>query len=253
MTLYSGVWSPSIFLLMALSLPAFGEIPGPGKQVEQTFEMEGEAQPISYLIYLPPAYLQDSSRKWPLLLFLHGRGESNGPLNLVTKWGPPRLIAEGQHFPYIVVSPQCPRTDSWDSDVQQNKLCKLLDFLESKYPLDAERLYLTGLSMGGFGSWRLAADFPERFAAMVPICGGGRVQDAKHLAKLPIWVWHGDQDKSVGVERSLEMVTAIRAVAGTRIKLTILEEIGHNSWSAAYATPDLYRWLDQQRRLPPPN
>lgn len=97
--------------------------------------------------------------------------------------------------------------------------------------------------MGGYGSWRLAADHPERFAAVVPVCGGGKPEDAEKLKALPIWVFHGDQDSAVPIKRSIEMVDAIKAAGSDKIRFTTLEHVGHNSWSAAYATPELYEWM----------
>jgi predicted peptidase len=164
----------------------------------------------------------------------------------MAKWGPPRLIERGESFPYILVSPQCPRRESWAQPGQQALLVALLDHLAKQFKVDGDKVYLTGLSMGGFGSWRLAADHPERFAAVVPICGAGKAEDAAKLKGLPIWVFHGTEDKSVPFQRSVEMVDAIKAAGGTSIRFTTLENIGHNSWEAAYATPELYQWLDKQ-------
>jgi predicted peptidase len=180
------------------------------------------------------------------MLFLHGRGESRGPVSAVKKWGPPRLIERGENFPFLVASPQCPEAESWPQPQQQTLLLGLLDHLAKTYKVDESKVYLTGLSMGGFGAWRLAADHPERFAAMVPICGGGKVEDAEKLKSLPIWVFHGVADPTVPVQRSTEMVEAIKKAGGTNIRFTTLEHIGHNSWEAAYACPELYQWLDKQ-------
>jgi predicted peptidase len=224
--------------------------PQPGKQVEQQLELDG-GQKMDYLHYLPEEYVvggDSGEENWPLMLFLHGRGESNGPLSLVAKWGPPQLVARGDSLPYILVSPQCPREESWSEEGQQAALVKLLDHVTQAYRVNTDRLYLTGLSMGGYGSWRLAADHPERFAAVVPVCGGGDPDDADVLKSLPIWVWHGDEDGAVPFTRSVEMVEAIRAAGGESIRFTTLEGVGHNSWSAAYATPELYDWLDRQSR-----
>jgi predicted peptidase len=102
--------------------------------------------------------------------------------------------------------------------------------------------------MGGYGSWRLAADHADRFAAAVPVCGGGKPEDAQKLKDLPIWVFHGTEDTAVPLKRSEEMVDAIKQVGGTKIRFTTLEHIGHNSWESAYATPELYTWLDKQKR-----
>jgi len=233
------------FMIGALSISrAFSEEPAAGKQVEQELKTS-DGKSIRYLLYLPKAY--DSKEKWPLLLFLHGRGESDGPLSIVKKWGPPRLIERGESPPYIVVSPQSPpNPESWPQAGQQALLLALLDHISSSCKVDQERVYLTGLSMGGYGSWRLAADHPDRFGAVVPICGAGKPQDAEKLKFLPIWVWHGTEDSAVPFQRSVEMVEAIKKAGSSTIRFTSLEGVGHNSWEAAYATPELYQWLDKQ-------
>jgi len=231
-------------IMASVSTPQlFGEEPIPGKQVEQTLALDSNKS-IPFLLYLPKNY--DAKDKWPLLFFLHGRGESRGPLSSVKKWGPPRLIERGENFPCIVVSPQCPEAESWGQPGQQKALVALLEHVASKCKTDSDRIYLTGLSMGGFGAWRLAADHPDRFAAVVPICGGGSPEDAEKLKSLPICVFHGTEDPTVPFKRSEEMVEAIKKAGGTRIRFTSLEGIGHNSWEAAYASPDLYQWLDKQ-------
>lgn len=217
-----------------------------GKQVALSFKTSDNVD-VSYLLYLPEDYSADST-KVPLMLFLHGRGESHGPLSIVAKWGPPRLAAAGTSMPYIIVSPQCPGDDRWSSETQQKRLSELLDSISETYPVDSSRVYLTGLSMGGMGSWALAAKSPERFAAVVPICGGGDPATGPKLADLPIWVFHGDADTAVPFTRSVEMVDAVLAAGGKQIRFTTLEHVGHNSWSPAYAMPQLYQWIDSQRR-----
>ena len=229
-------------LLFAVS--AMVAAPAPGVQVEQRLEL-ADGRSISYLLYLPQGYA-DQPGPWPLMFFLHGRGESHGPLSLVKKWGPPGLLDRGVHLPYVVVSPQCPSNESWGQPRQQALLSALLDYLVAEHRIDVRRVVLTGLSMGGYGAWRLAADQPERFAAVIPICGGGSPDDAARLKDLPIWVFHGTDDQAVPFRRSAEMVDAIRAAGGTRIRFTSLEHVGHNSWESAYATPDLYQWVEAQ-------
>lgn len=239
---------PCALVLVAALFPTFAraEDPAPGKQVEQALREEGKQEArCEYLLFLPEGY-GEAGKKWPLMLFLHGRGESNGPLSLVKKWGPPKHVDSDPKFPYILVSPQCPRSESWNQDRQQQILSDLLDEVIKKYDVDTDRVYLTGLSMGGYGSWTLAARSPERFAAVVPICGGGKTEDAEKLKNLPIWVFHGDHDPAVPFERSKAMVDAITAAGGKQIRFTSLEYIGHNCWSAAYATPELYGWLNRQ-------
>ncbi|MGV3773493.1 MAG: prolyl oligopeptidase family serine peptidase [Verrucomicrobiales bacterium] len=217
----------------------------PGKQVER--ELKVGDKTIPYLLYLPKSYATNQG-KTPMILFLHGRGESQPPLANVKKWGPPKSVEQGTDLPYILVSPQCPMKENWSQPGQQELLVKLLDEITSKYKVDQDRVYLTGLSMGGYGSWRLAADHPNRFAAVAPICGGGKPEDAEKLKALPIWVWHGTEDRAVPLQRSVEMVEAIKKAGGEKVRFTILEHIGHVSWEAAYTSPDFYAWLDQQKR-----
>jgi len=229
------------------------DAPAAGKQVEQKLALGKDNQPdCGYQLFLPEGYGQ-ADKQWPMILFLHGRGESYGPLSLVKKWGPPKICDQDPKYPYIVVSPQCPGKESWSRERQQDILVKLLDHIVSTYRVDPARIYLTGLSMGGYGSWRLAADHPHRFAAVVPVCGGGNPQDADKLKTLPIWVFHGDQDRAVPFERSVQMVDAIRKAGGTTIRFTSYEGFGHNCWTATYATPDMYKWLNRQKRASSPS
>lgn len=231
--------------VLSAEVPA-AEKPAPGKQVEQDYVAPGDKEASArYLLFLPKAY-GESDKKLPMIFFLHGRGESYGPLSLVKKWGPPKLADKNPNFPYIVVSPQCPGKESWSQSRQQEILIGLLDDIVKKYRVDTDRIYLTGLSMGGYGSWRLAAGHPERFAAVAPICGGGKPEDAGKLKHLPIWAFHGDQDGAVPISRSTDMVEAIRKAGGKLVRFTTMEHYGHNCWSAAYASPNLYAWFNKQ-------
>ncbi|HVX59559.1 MAG TPA: dienelactone hydrolase family protein [Pirellulales bacterium] len=196
---------------------------------------------LSYLLYLPRGY--DQQESWPLLLFLHGSGERGDDLELVKKHGPPRLVAEGRDFPFIIVSPQCPKERWWEPI----ELLALLNDLGGKYKVDADRVYATGLSMGGFGTWRLAFQAPDRFAAIAPICGGGEKYWAKRIAKLPVWAFHGAKDAGVPPERSQIMIDAI-AKNGGHPKLTVYPEAEHDSWTETYNNPELYKWLLEQKR-----
>ncbi len=143
---------------------------------------------MKYLLQLPNDY--DQQESLPVLLFLHGAGERGDNLDLVKKHGPPKLIEAGQEFPFIVVSPQCPEGRWWEPF----ELAALLDEIVEKYKVDQDRIYVTGLSMGGFGTWSLAAYQPKRFAAIVPICGGGEPFTTRLFAKVPAWVFHGAKD-----------------------------------------------------------
>lgn len=218
--------------------------PTPGRQVEQSLTV-GDVQ-VPFLCYLPKDYAE-SETKVPLLLFLHGRGESNGPLARVASWGPAKYLAAGEQLPYVVLSPQCPKSAWWADDDQQKLLLALLDHAEKTWRIDTDRIVVTGLSMGGYGTWRLCADHPQRFAAAAPICGAGDTAWAARLTKLPLWAWHGTDDKAVPHDKSVEMVEAIRKAGGERVQFTSLEHIGHNSWEAAYRSPDLWNWFGKQR------
>lgn len=196
---------------------------------------------MEYLIAIPQE--EPAAEGWPLMLFLHGLGECGNDINRVKKHGPPKLIENGKRFPFVVVSPQCPRGSRWEAW----RLSVLLDEVINKNDIDEERVYITGLSMGGFGTWDLAAYSPERFAAIAPICGGGNTLDGKLLINLPAWVFHGAEDKVVPASFSESMVTAIRR-AGGGPKITIYPHAGHDSWTETYENPELYEWLLKKKR-----
>jgi predicted peptidase len=203
---------------------------------------------LEYLLALPKGYAEGSER-WPLVLFLHGAGERGSDLAKVEIHGPPKLIAAGQQIPAIVVSPQCPANEWWTADTHLLALERLLDEIVAKYRVDEDRIYLTGISMGGYGTWALAARQPERFAAAAPICGGGNALPAgRQLRNLPIWAFHGDADPVVPVAESQRMVDAVRRAGGTLAKITIYPGVGHDSWTQAYEDPALWEWLFAQRR-----
>ncbi|MBZ0300433.1 MAG: prolyl oligopeptidase family serine peptidase [Anaerolineae bacterium] len=193
---------------------------------------------LDFLLYLPPDY--ESQAAWPLILFLHGYGERGSDLDLVAIHGLPKRIAAGDDFPFIIASPQCPDTTVWPEQVEA--LNALLDHLLDHYKVDPARVYLTGLSMGGYGTWFLASRYPERFAAIAPICGGGGWWMTQALATLPTWVFHGDADETVPLIESEVMVERIEE-AGGDIRLTVYPDVGHNSWTATYDNPELYTWF----------
>ena len=214
----------------------------PGKQVAQQFIFKAgggdDAKDviIKYWLFLPADYRDNDSV--PLMLFLHGAGERGDNLELVKKWGPPKLVEKDPRFQFAVVSPQCRKNERWDVE----QMVALVKHLAGTYHIDRQRMYCTGLSMGGYGTWAITAKYPKLFAAAVPICGGGDPTQATALAKLPIWAFHGDKDTSVPLERSQVMVEAIRK-AGGNVKLKIYPGVGHNSWSQTYANPELYKWF----------
>lgn len=197
-----------------------------------------------YLLYLPKGYGQQD-RKWPLMLFLHGAGERGSDLNLVKKHGPPKLVEAGQDLPFVIVSPQCPAGQWWPEHVDM--LSALSDDVQSRYAIDPNRVYLTGLSMGGYGTWVLACQQPERFAAIAPVCGGGQAFLADRLKNLPVWAFHGAKDPIVPLSESRQMVDAVNK-AGGQAKLTVYPDAGHDCWTATYENPELYQWLLSHKR-----
>lgn len=193
-----------------------------------------------YLVHLPEGY-ERGDRTWPLVVFLHGAGERGADLGRVAVHGPPRLVAEGRTFPFILVSPQCEAGAWWDG----REIDAFVGELARRYRVDTRRVYLTGLSMGGSGTWAAATENPGRYAAIAPVCGAGGLDPALVAARLkdvPVWAFHGAKDPVVPVQRSQERVDAIVA-AGGNARLTVYPEAGHDSWTETYANPALYEWL----------
>jgi predicted peptidase len=196
----------------------------------------------NYLLFLPASYHQ-SKKKWPLILFLHGSGERGDDLNLVKKHGLAKIVDQDPDFPFIVVSPQCPKDQWWSTE----SLATLLDSLERKYRIDKRRICVTGLSLGGYATWQLAIEYPKRFAAIAPICGGSNPHLAGKIKHLPVWVFHGAKDEAVPIEESRKMVSALRKV-GAHVKLTVYPKAGHDSWTQTYENKRLYDWFLSQRQ-----
>jgi len=202
---------------------------------------------LRYLLYLPTGYDPESPARWPLMLFLHGAGERGDDLERVASHGPCRIVRDGVDFPFILVSPQCPEGATWNPET----LLALLDDLERRHRVDPTRIYLTGLSMGGFGSWALALRDPARFAAVAPICGGVSFMDianafgsrAGAAASLPVWTFHGEADTVVPVEETVRAVEELRRRGNADVRLTLYPGVGHESWSRAYGSPELFDWF----------
>ena len=217
-----------------------------GEQTPQTLEKTIVIK-ANYQLYLPKEYGQEAGKKWPLIMFLHGSGESGDDIAKVKVHGPPKLVAAGKEFPFIICSPQAPTPRiGW----QTQTLNVLLDDLIEKYAIDTDRVYLTGLSMGGSGTWSWSIANPERFAAIAPICGGGDTTRARRIKDLPIWVFHGGKDPTVPVKFSQDMVDALKK-EGADVKFTIYPDAGHDSWTATYDNPDLYTWFLAHTRKKP--
>jgi predicted peptidase len=232
-------------------MPASKKSPSPLQ--EKSFKKRVVRQvALRYLLTLPRGYDRAPSRRWPLVLFLHGAGERGDDLTLVKKHGIPRVAEERrvpgfEDLPFISVSPQCPSESRWSRETLA--LSALLDEIEETHRVDPDRIYVTGLSMGGFGTFALAAAEPHRFAAIVPICGGGMRTDTRRLFHIPTWVFHGAKDTTVPLSSSAEMVEWL-ARSGGSPRFTVYPDAAHDSWTETYDNPDLYRWLLSHTRAP---
>lgn len=219
-------------------------------QTARHFQLERkEVLAADYLLFLPNGCEAGSEKRWPLILFLHGSGERGTNVWLVAKHGPPKIDTSDTNFQFIVVSPQCPEGKIWSDDL----VLALLDDIEKKYPVDPHRVYLTGLSMGGFGTWSLGLSHPDRFAAIAPICGGGDfitplLADKSKLLSLPVWAFHGGKDPVVPPEESERMVNYLKKLGVREVKLTIYPEAQHDCWTQTYASPELFEWFLQHSR-----
>jgi predicted peptidase len=215
---------------------------------------EGEGK---YVVFVPHSYKGDKA--YPLILFLHGLGESGTDGEKQTKVGlGPAIKKKEKTFPFVAVFPQSQKR-TWDANSADGKRAiAILDEVQKKFKIDSKRIYLTGLSMGGYGTWSLAAKYPDRWAAIAPVCGGvflgkdvkDRADKIKKIAEkikdIPCWCFHGDADKAVPVERSRELIAALKEAGGHPI-YTEYAGVGHNSWDRAYGTAKLYEWFLKQK------
>jgi predicted peptidase len=206
---------------------------------------DSDGKEAKYVLFVPHDYKGDKA--YPLILFLHGSGESGSDGKKQAGQGIGNAIKKQEKtFGFITVFPQSQKR-TWAADSEDAK--RALDILaevQKQYKVDAKKVYLSGLSMGGFGTWSLAAKYPDRWAAIVPICGGGDPKQAEKIKDIPCWCFHGDADKAVKVERSRDMIEALKK-AGGKPKYDEYPGVGHNSWDKAYGTKELYEWLLMQQ------
>jgi predicted peptidase len=215
---------------------------------------------LPYRLLKPADY--DKSRKYPLVLFLHGAGErgTDNRKQLVHGVADFTTPVAMKDRPCFLVAPQCPNGKRWvevdwsskshtmptkPSDSMRLTMA-LLDELDKEFSIDASRVYVTGLSMGGYGTWDAVQRYPKRFAAAIPVCGGGDASDVKSVVAKPIWVFHGDKDDAVPVSRARDIVAALKKAGGSP-KYTEYPNVGHNSWAATYRNPKVHEWLFEQK------
>ena len=214
----------------------------PGTQTPHKIETEIQ---LNYLLYLPEDYDPTKEGGYPTILFLHGAGERGDNLDVLTAWGPPKIASE-KGMPFIVISPQCPKEGWWTSMIPHLK--SLLDESINTYNIDTSRIYLTGLSMGGYGTFALSQVYPEYFAAVAPVCGGGTPSMVNFKKQPPTWIFHGDQDKVVPIESSRIMADALKA-SGTEVKFTIYEGDDHFIFEKVYYKSDLFNWFLEHKKV----
>jgi len=216
---------------------------------------------LLYRLLKPKDY--DAAKRYPLVIFLHGAGERGDDNQKQLIHGMNDFASDEimNKYPAFVIAPQCPQGEAWGGI---NRLAKnptppgelapalaatlhAAAAVQKEFPIDDRRIYITGLSMGGYGTWSALANRPELFAAAAPICGGGEMAAVERFKSVPLWAFHGTDDKTVPVERSREMIAALKA-AGANPKYTEYPGVGHNSWAQTYSNPEFYEWLFAQRK-----
>jgi predicted peptidase len=243
--------------IICISSPAFTQ---PSRFSYEKFTHKGDT--LRYRQLFPDA---DPLRKYPLVIFLHGSGERGNDNDAQLKWGVSNFATDEnmKMYPALVIAPQCPANTSWSNfsnkvnstekhllpapSKPMELLRELIQQLIKTMPVDTNRIYITGLSMGGFGTYDAIQRYPNLFAAAVPVCGGGDVSKAADIAKIPIWIFHGAEDAAVTPAYSLEMLDALTK-AGAHPGFTQYPEVGHFSWLAAYSDKMMLEWLFRQRK-----
>jgi predicted peptidase len=239
--------------MATLCLSAVANCAGRTPEHPRTGQHAYRTRQVNYLLFLPETYGQDPAVKWPLMVFLHGiskRGDTLGELEALKTDGPPMIVEDQLGFPFVVLSPQCPSGEYWES--QYRSLERLLDDIVDTYAVDTGGIYLTGLSMGGFGAWHWALRDPSLFAAVVPIAGGhvhGSDEVPENicdLKDLPVWAFHGGADDVVLPMQSEVLVEGLQA-CDADVRFTLYPDADHaGSWKRAYADSELYDWLLSQ-------
>ena len=232
--------------LLALSVSSLLGAENPTHGFLNRVHKDADGKEAKYVLFIPHTYKSDTP--CPLIMFLHGSGETG------TDGIKPSVVGLGaavkkqeKTFPCIVIFPQSQKRSWRAGSPDADRALAILAEVEKEYKVDPKRVYLTGLSMGGFGTWSLAIKDPNRWAAIVPICGGGNPDKAARIKDLPCWCFHGEADTAVRVGLSRTMIQALKD-AGGQPKYTEYPGVGHNSWDKAYATPELYKWLLSQQR-----
>lgn len=226
-------------ILMGAILTSCASIPEP--QIKAGIQTEVQATAIGYqfLRYLPKDYSLDANKEYPVLIFLHGSGERGTDISKVSIHGPPRLAREGKDFPFIIISPQLPEGALWEN----GKLDATLKAALAGLKVDKSKIYLTGLSLGGMGTFSWAKERPKLFAAIAPVCGMANPMDANVLKDIPVWAFHGAKDDVVPYQGSAFIIGSIKDLGGADAKITLYPDANHDSWTMTYNNPELYSWM----------
>jgi predicted peptidase len=217
--------------------------PIPGQYAQRIHVDLGEVKDLDYLLFIPSQYSESGEDLWPLIISLHGSEERGSDPELVKKEGIPGIVEKKRDFPFIVASPQCPNDLNW----MPSMVKAIYDEVTKDLRVDRDRVYLTGFSMGGYGTWATAIQYPELFAAIAPIAGGGTAARAGKIKDIPVWAFHGALDQNVPVEESIDMVDAVNRSGGDA-SLSIYPDIAHDAWTATYGNPALYDWFLSHER-----
>lgn len=197
---------------------------------------------LNYWLYTPA----NPAPNKPLVTFLHGAGERGPEPEKIFKISIPKWLRDGRWAPdAYVICPQCPAGFDWNTQVE--KLKSVIDHEAEALQSDRSRISITGLSMGGFGTWAMGIHYPRFFSAIAPICGGGLSWRCGNLKEMPVWAFHGEQDTTVPLRNSVEMVDSVNANGGSA-KLTVFHTVGHACWDEAYGTTTVLDWLLDQKR-----
>lgn len=216
-------------------------------QTSQHFEAQvTQTVRLDYLLYLPPGYEDEPTQHWPLILFLHSAGARGNNLELVRRNGIAHHLESGHDLPFIVASPQCPAESHWT--LHTEALNALLNEVVTRHRVDGDRIYLTGMSLGGAGTWMLAGVYPERFAAIAPVSARIVPLPLSRLKDLPVRAYHGDADDVIPLSEAQRTIDALQAI-GANAQLTIFAGAGHNAWQQTYNSPELYEWFLSHRRI----
>ncbi len=218
--------------------------PQPGQHVRELPD-EQSSPGRKYLLFLPEDYGQ-TERKWPLIVYLHGASVRGSNLERVKRYGLPWLVENRKDFPFIVISPQCPSGTRW-VDLSPEFVMRILDEVCDEHAVDRDRVYITGVSMGGHGAWYLASRYPDRFAAVAPLCGRVDTTWAESLKDVPAWVFHGSRDRVCPRSYSDRMVGALESL-GADVTYTVYEGAGHDIVTRTYRNEALYEWFLEHRR-----